>query len=87
MKSQTNTLTMVRKVDGYTVRIFAVYLPNVDGWIVTAKSKNYSETRTPDQTGNDTFATMKDMLSLAENAENAANLKAWQKTLKLAKGE
>lgn len=70
MADLNNTdIVVIRQIDGFTIRVHATYIPSVDGWECRVKEGHLSspwiDTRGPDETGNDVWATIIDMIDLA----------------------
>jgi hypothetical protein len=61
-----NRIIIKRIIDGYTIKAVAHYLPTEDGWECRVKEGAvWVEARDPDETGNDVWATLVDMIDLA----------------------
>ncbi len=67
----TNEITINRTIDGQQILAHAVYNPDVDGWNCTVRRAGSlkNEHRDPDQTGNDVWVTLVDMIELQIIAE------------------
>lgn len=67
----TNSIVIERRVDGKRIVARANYRPDLDGWVSTVARKGGRtiETRDPDQTGNDVWATLIDMIDLTVAAQ------------------
>ena len=67
--TSNNTITIRRCIDGYEVRAVARYDEADDGWICNVYEGNHGappvDTRNVDQTGNDVWATLVDMIDFA----------------------
>ena len=71
-----NTISIRREIDGYDIRALATYQESVDGWTCHAREGAigpWSETRGPDETGNDAIATLMDMIDLVLDEAHQRN--------------
>ena len=68
-----NKILITRHIDGQQIIARAAYNPEVDGWNCTAYTAgaldHEKERRGPDQTGNDVWATLLDMIELQLTAK------------------
>jgi len=61
-----NFIRLEQSIDGLMVTARADYHPHpVDGWDCLVRCGQYKEYRTPNQTGNDVWSTLHDMIDLA----------------------
>lgn len=61
-----NRITIKRETDGRTINAVANYVPEHDGWVSTVREgRDIVETRGIEETGNDAWATLIDMIDLA----------------------
>lgn len=75
-----NSIKIDRRVDGFFIHATAIYDEDADGWDCAVREVNGpwdAYKRNPDETGNNVFATLQDMIDLAlVSARQRANLTA-----------